>query len=259
MALGSLAVEEVTVNSANQLIASWRASGDFAQSTLHKRVVALRSILRHLMLCGAHPRIMIGLTKVKKPGARLIRSSPEEIQRLLAAAPPWMRCFIIIAAHHGLRLGEALRLSAANFDEATKTISYRTKNEQTNTLPRATSCRNIFRTAPPSDDRHRALVWRIKGSELTSRMGFYRQWRNLLKRAGANPDLNPHDLRRTVALNAYAATKDLKVCQAILGHKSLGSTAIYLEAYGNPELREVMRALATGTPAEAGVGPRFNN
>jgi integrase len=256
-AAGKLTLDELTCDTANQLVAGWRVPGKYSEWTLYGRINMLRRVLQYLERCGGHPRIRASLKRPPYPGARTVRSSPEEVQRLLAAASPWLRCAIVITAHHGLRISEALRLSAADYDEATQTISgYRTKGNQTNTLPASDELQEYFRTAPQTTDKHESLVWRLHGGAMTI-ASFYNHWHRLLRKAGANPKLHPHDLRRTIALQAYGATKDLKVCQAILGHRSLASTAIYLEGYGAPDLREIMRALTKGTPASA--GRPFNN
>lgn len=42
-------------------------------------------------------------------------------------------------------------------------------------------------------------------------------------------DVTPHDLRRTFAENLYSETRDLRQVQAGLGHRTLGTTAYYLQ------------------------------
>lgn len=242
-------VAEVTTLTANEMIAGWRNGHRLAQSTQHSRRRALKEILHYLQLCGASATLTMGLTTVTKPPARKVRATDDELTRILDTAEPWMRCFCIIAGHHGLRLSEALRLSAAHYNATERTISYGTKKFQDNTLPVSDELAEYFRTAPNQQDRDTPLIWRLRGKPL-SLVSFYKYWYRMLKDAKVNPSLHPHDLRRTIALNAWSKTRDLKICQAILGHKSLASTAIYLEGWGNPELRQVMRGLTIGTPAQ---------
>jgi integrase len=57
--------------------------------------------------------------------------------------------------------------------------------------------------------------------------------RIIIRRYGALigvPDLNPHDLRRTLAKLSRRGGADLETIQATLGHASIKTTEIYLAA-----------------------------
>lgn len=49
------------------------------------------------------------------------------------------------------------------------------------------------------------------------------------RKLGITRNLRPHDLRRTTAVNVLNITKDLRIVQAVLGHKDLQSTLHYLD------------------------------
>jgi integrase len=206
-----------------------------AQGTLWSKRRALKEILRYTQLCGAPATVTMRLAHVHKAPARRVRATDVELARILDSAPRWLRCFCIVAGRHGLRMSEALQLSVAYYNQTEGTTSFATKGFQHNTLPVSDELAGYFRTAPLPEDKTTPLVLRQRGRKV-------------------NENLRPHDPRRTIALNAWAQTKDLKVCQAILGQKSLATTAIYLEGYRNPELRDTMRGLTVGTP---GQNPSF--
>jgi integrase len=62
------------------------------------------------------------------------------------------------------------------------------------------------------------------------------------------PDIyRPHDLRRTVAEQAYKITGDLRVVQTLLGHDSLKSTLTYLQRPSEQTMQDVADTLDTIT------------
>ena len=219
----------------------------------------MREILIHLQHCGASPFVTTGLTKFHKPGPRLVTATEAELARLFAAASPWMRCFLVLTAHHGLRFAEALRIAEAHYNPDDQTIRFPTKGKQTNTLPASAELQEMFRTAPKNPDRFAPLIWRIRGREITTDKGMRYHWNKLIKKAQVNPELNPHDLRRTIAVAAWKKTKDLRLIQALLGHKTLSTTALYLQATQCDDLAPIMQALADKTPAAQHLGAPYQN
>jgi integrase len=56
-----------------------------------------------------------------------------------------------------------------------------------------------------------------------------------------NRDRNFHSLRHTFGLNAYKKTKDIRLVQHALGHKSITNTLIYVDyAYSSREMRKLI-------------------
>ena len=75
--------------------------------------------------------------------------------------------------------------------------------------------------------------------------GLDRAWQRLKKKAGVNPNLWLHDLRRTIAVSIYEVSKDLRVVEQMLGHQSLQSTIRYLEHRDPAKLKPYLDSLFT--------------
>jgi site-specific recombinase XerC len=90
----------------------------------------------------------------------------------------------------------------------------------------------------PSDPAIAALHGRS-----LSRPALDAAWWRLKQKAGINPALRLHDLRRTTATNLYRITHDLRAVQEYLGHDALASTTHYLAPLGEQRLRELHQLL----------------
>lgn len=256
-----ITVDKLTSLTPNQVISDWQKR-KLSQATIATRRKYIRQILRWLEAEGAPRNIEQTLTKVRQPRPRAVIASPEEIERLILAARPWMRVWLAITAGHGLRFAEARRLCAANFNASNGTITYRTKGESTNSLPANEDLKRFFRVAPPCDDPNKPLieiyfdqerpsiiaeksdVGRPIG-EVLQRDYIYKCWFKLKKLAGVNMELRPHDLRRTLAVRTYDLTHDLRTVQQLLGHSNMQTTTTYLEHRDPEKMREVLNALGT--------------
>ncbi|MGH9677063.1 MAG: tyrosine-type recombinase/integrase, partial [Candidatus Acidiferrum sp.] len=75
------------------------------------------------------------------------------------------------------------------------------------------------------------------------RAGMQHAFRKHADRCGVSHNVTPHDLRRTAATILYAATKDLRVPQQLLGHKDLSSTLSYLAPLAPDEARRYAQLL----------------
>lgn len=78
-----------------------------------------------------------------------------------------------------------------------------------------------------------AFVWTSIGNRKTGRHLTREQYANLVKNWSYLARLDPkrhstHSMRRSKSAAIYAATQNLAACQHLLGHKNIGSTALYL-------------------------------
>jgi integrase len=72
-------------------------------------------------------------------------------------------------------------------------------------------------------------------------------YRRLLKTVGIKRKLTPHDFRRTTAVHLYEQTHDARDVQALLGHRSLGSTIWYLDHDLRPVNRNTLELIKLPT------------
>lgn len=203
--------------------------------------------MRHLARHGA-PDIVGELPKERRPRPRAVIATREEIERLLALAPPWLKCFLLLCAHCGLRGGTAMRVAPMHYNPERQTIKIDTKGGVIIEQPVSPQIQQLFEMAP-KDDPTTPYIWLLKGhySPAATFQGkastIYAHWRALKKKAGVNANLRPHDLRRTLAVTAYELHRDIRVVQQILGHSNIGSTAHYLEHRDPTKLRSLLAEL----------------
>jgi len=239
---GNCQINRLNPSIGNAVIETWRKD-NYAPDTISTRRKNLAKFLRHLESIGAPAAISRDLTRVKHPRARTTIATPEEIARLRANASTWMRCWIAIAEGHGPRRSEALRLCPAQHNETQNTITFRTKGEGTNTLPVSDELRAYFEMVKPVADPNTPLVDLIAGRHITRDI-LYAEWQKLKTKAKVNPQLRPHDLRRTLAQRVYHETKDLLTVQQLLGHENLMSTLIYLQSADPQNLTPLINRLS---------------
>ncbi len=84
----------------------------------------------------------------------------------------------------------------------------------------------------------------IQGIALkVKRTNFYIVFRELCKKAGISKELShPHILRHTRAIELLRSGVPVTVCQQILGHSNLNTTAIYLR-YSAIEIKKILKTL----------------
>jgi integrase len=249
-------LHQLKAESLRAMLTEW-ASRRYTRNTLALRYTVLRQLARHLIDCGApHGLAKFPRTAAAKP--REVVATQDELDRIIAAAPSvaqWMPCWVAIAAGHGLRFAEIKRLSAADYNADTKTITYIGKGRRVNTLPATLELQHLFDTAPASGEPRTPLIDRFARGEPTSNDAIRRRYAKLLKKAGANPNLHPHDLRRTLAERIYVKTGDIRLVQQALCHERLSTTATYLAHKDETKLRPLLEGLSRGKPSNHFVLP----
>ena len=86
----------------------------------------------------------------------------------------------------------------------------------------------------------RGPVFRSSRGRLSTRQAQYR-FHALVDLAGISRRVTVHSLRHTFATRLRERTKDLRVLQAALGHRHLGTTEVYAHVGGADVRRAVVR------------------
>lgn len=235
---------QVTELAVTGLVAQWKK--DYAPGHVYGRAIALRQVLRHFRSLTGRD-LLSAVPRIPKPSPREVTATPDERTRLLAAAPPWMKCMLLLCSDLALRFAEARDACPAGWNREQHTITVRAKGAVLRTLPLTPELEELFALAP-DDDPLCGFVWLLKGE---SRAGhytcadhrLYAEWAKLKKKVGANPQLHFHDLRRTTATLLYNLTHDVRGVQQFLGHKSLHATAYYLAPHSPEKLAELVQLL----------------
>jgi site-specific recombinase XerD len=232
-------VGDASVEDLERWLASMRAEG-LAPSTLARRVSAVRTYFRHLVLIGTRQDNPAAEIKLPRRGRRLPRAlSPAETERLIDAATgttPRMlrdRALVELLYGAGLRVSEAVGLEkrALDVDERIVRVIGKGGKERLVPLgrPAADAARRYLALGRPHlDRRYRPeLFLNARGGPLT-RAGAFLILRRLAAKAGLEPErVHPHLLRHSFATHLLEGGADLRSVQEMLGHADLGTTEKY--------------------------------
>ena len=216
-----------------------RADG-LAPSTIARRVSAIRTYFRHLVLIGARSENPAASLQLPRRARTLPRAlSPAETERLIDAAAGTMpralrdRALVELLYGAGLRVSEAVGLEKGGvaIDERVVRVLGKGGKERLVPLgrPAAEAVRRYLALGRPHlDRRYRPeLFLNARGGALT-RAGAFLILRKLADRAGLEPGrVHPHLLRHSFATHLLEGGADLRSVQEMLGHADLGTTERY--------------------------------
>ncbi|MHB8754063.1 MAG: tyrosine-type recombinase/integrase [Candidatus Acidiferrales bacterium] len=231
---------------ARALIQMWRQ--EFAATTAYQYTRALHRVNRWLAQTLRLPQgPETALPTLHTPPQRTIMPTEKEMAAMLEKSPPALRLVLLLCADAGLRSGEAMRIAPIHYNAAQGTILFRQKGDEDRAAQVTGRIRQLFDLAPDTGEPLTTYVVRLAGTKRFTFAAMERRWRKLKADLHVNPQLHIHDLRRLLATRAYEKTKDLRVAQALLGHKSLTSTVRYIAPFDAPKLRPLMEALKIPT------------
>src|SRR5438552_77188 len=220
-------------------LAELRAAG-LSPATIARRVAAVRSFFRHLILLGVRTDSPAAALELPRRTRRLPRTlSAAEAQRLVEAAvgttPRALRDHALVELLYGagLRVSEAVGLEKTGVDLDQRLVRCFGKGGKERIVPlgrpAAESIRRyLARGRPHLDRRHRQeLFLNAQGGGLT-RAGAFVILRRLEERAGLEPErIHPHLLRHSFATHLLEGGADLRSVQEMLGHADLATTELY--------------------------------
>jgi site-specific recombinase XerD len=233
------AVGDTTVEELEQWLAAMRANG-LAPATLSRRVSAVRTYFRHLILIGMRADNPAAAIKLPRRARRLPRAmSPAETERLIDAAagtaPRALRDHALVELLYGagLRVSEAVGLEKGAVDLDDRIVRVVGKGEKERLVPLGRPAAEAVRRylalgRPHLDRRYRPeLFLNARGGPLT-RAGAFLILRKLAEKAGLEPErVHPHLLRHSFATHLLEGGADLRSVQELLGHADLGTTERY--------------------------------
>ena len=196
-------------------------------SQFNQTVCALRFLYRVTL---GRPEELPLIPYGKRPKTIPAVLSVEEVSRLIqAAAPGRDRVLLQIAYGCGLRLGELLCLQVGDIDSARMVLHVRQgKGGKDRLVPLSLrlleDLRAYWRLCRPR-------TWLFPGKkpgQPLSRGNVQRNFRRTARRAGISKRCSMHTLRHSYATHLLEAGVDLLTLKALLGHRSLQTTAHYL-------------------------------
>lgn len=247
--IGPQSPRVLTAAQIDAVVTKWREAFD-SPHTLANYSKCLRRFLEWLEDIGAAPRaIAKAVPTFPLPAPRTIVATDEERQKLFDAASPRMFFFLSLCADMGLRHRTASSITLGNYDFRTHSLTFTTKGNVHQTLPVPTHIRLIIERLDSELPKNVPIINFLRVQHIGEhqpghRPRLYRSWTALKEKCGIRPELHIHDLRRTLAEDVWHATKDIRVVQAQLGHRSPTTTARYLaNRVGLDDLTEAMERI----------------
>jgi len=232
-------VGDVTLEELERWLAVMRADG-LSPSTVARRVAAVRTYFRHLILIGARSENPAASLQLPRRPRRLPRAlSPAETERLIDAAigttPRSLRDRALVELLYGagLRVSEAVGLERSGVDTEERIVRVLGKGGKERLVPLGRPAAEAVRRylalgRAHLDRRYRPeLFLNARGGPLT-RAGAFFILRRLAEKAGLEPErVHPHLLRHSFATHLLEGGADLRSVQEMLGHADLGTTERY--------------------------------
>ncbi|WP_454017728.1 tyrosine-type recombinase/integrase [Azospirillum sp. Marseille-Q6669] len=202
------------------------ASSGLGVPSINATMTALRFFFKITLRKGS---VTEDIAFVREPRRLPVVLSPEEVARLLAAAPGIKyKAALSIAYGAGLRASEVISLKVADIDSARMVIRVDQgkgrKDRYVMLSPHLLDLlRQWWRIARPT-------AWLfpggVPGEPLTTRQ-LNRAVHVAAQRAGIDKRVGLHTLRHSFATHLLERNTDIRVIQVLLGHKKLDTTALY--------------------------------
>ena len=171
---------------------------------------------------------MIALAKEPKKLRQVL--TPDEVARLIEAAPSRKyRCAFSVAYGAGLRSSEVVSLKVSDIDSTRMVLRIEDGKGGKDRLAKLSpqmleELRTWWKIAKP---KVFLFPSQLKAADHISARQYYRACREAGIRAGIDRSVHPHMLRHSFATHLLDSGVDIRVIQAMLGHKKLETTAIY--------------------------------
>jgi integrase/recombinase XerD len=206
-------------------------------SSFNQVVCALRFLYRVTL---RRPWWIEHLPYGKKPRGLPVVLAQEEVLRLLAAvASPASRVALTTAYAAGLRVSEVVALRVEDIDSARMLIHVRHgKGDKARLVPLS---RVLLAELRDYWQKKRPATWLFPGRKAGQPMCARSLWKachEAAEAAGLRKHVGVHTLRHSFATHLLEAGTDIRTVQALLGHASIMTTALYTH---------VQRRLVTAT------------
>jgi hypothetical protein len=138
----------------------------------------------------------------------------------------------VLIGLHGLRVEEVSNLTIGDLDTTDDMLQVMTiKNGRPRRISLGEGVAKRLKKLAGKRKEHEPLFATGKGKKVFP-SHWQRYARELTKDLFGAPGFNFHAMRHTHAMRLYHKTKDMQRVRARLGHKSMKSTDVYIEAYG---------------------------
>jgi integrase/recombinase XerD len=186
----------------------------------------------------------VKLSWLKEEQNVLATFSPAQVQLLLhwkatKFSERRLHTLVCLLLDTGLRISEALGLTADEVDMENLLIKVRGKGGKQRILPFSFEFRKVLWRATKGELPPGCSVFRTKFGTKLSQRDILRDFKKLCRRLGITGVRSPHTLRHTFAINYLRAGGNLFYLSKILGHTSVKTTERYLQSLQVADLQAV--------------------
>jgi integrase/recombinase XerD len=221
-----------------------KKNGDYASSTVARKVAAIKSFFHFLVAEGEikeDPTFALDSPKVKKRLPKAI--TPDEIEKLLQApakesGSKALRDSALLEMLYasGMRVTElvSLDLSDVEFENGGKVrVRSKRSSAREREIPITESALRVLKDYIKNgreqllhDLNEPALFVNNRGQRLT-RQGLWLIIKHYVETVGISTEVTPHTLRHSFAAHKLSQGKSLQDIQKLLGHANISTTQVY--------------------------------
>jgi len=185
------------------------------------------------------------LSKIKRSYHLPHVLSRSEITLLLAPLTNLKhRLIVSLIYSSGLRVSEAVSLRVSDLDFSSLSIRVREGKGKKDriTIFSASLTEELLRFTAKKEQSDFIFTSQVSPRKHLSVRSVQKILENAASRSGLGKKVTPHDLRHSFATHLLESGTDIRLIQALLGHKSISTTMIYTRVTG-PQLRSVRSPL----------------
>jgi integrase len=215
-----------------------RKAAGVSQSTINRELSCLKTLLGKAVEWGKlkeNPAARVKKLRENPPKERIL--STEEMRRLLAAAAPGLKPFLIVALNTGMRRSEILSLKWADVDFVKGFVRIADVNAKSGKERKIPMNGLVFDSLRDMKRDSEFVFMNIETGKHVKDMKT--AFKGACRRAEIK-GLRIHDLRHTAATRMIEAGVDLVTVSKILGHSSIQMTM----RYAHPTPEAMRRAVA---------------
>lgn len=223
-------VEQLTAEQARAFLSELSGRG-LSASTINQAISAVRFFFHEVL----HRAWNLEIHYQRAPQRVPVTLTPEEVLRLLSAAPNLrVRAALEIAYAAGLRLGEVLNLKLTDIDSGRMIVRVdqgKGKKDRNVMLSPV-----LLETLRAYWRESRPRVWLFPGETGKRPLNATILQRGFVEaklKAGITKPVSFHSLRHSFATQLLETGVNVRTIQALLGHRSLGTTQRYTHVAGD--------------------------
>jgi integrase/recombinase XerD len=237
-----IAVESIEHNEITDFLWEIKTEG-LKPRSIYRMMESLRQFYKYLHIeniIKKNPTAYLAAPKIPENLPGML--SFEEVELLLnsISAQDEMnirnRAMLELLYASGLRVSELINLKFSNINIGEAFLRVIGKGSKERLIPfgaKAQGFLNVYlqKRKPALGAEDHVFISRL-GKKL-SRVEFWRQLKNIAKKAGINKNITPHTLRHSFASHLLAGGADIRFVQEMLGHSSISTTQIYTHLDNN--------------------------